>query len=241
LDPTELDKGKSWAAYQSKVASKFASNPSIWLGETSSAACGGQPGVSDSFASGFFWLDQLGYMATYNQKLVVRQTLAGGTYALLRGPGSDPIPAPDYFSSIIWKRTMGTRVLSVVVDSIIPHLRAYAHCAPTNSPFSGSISVLLINLSKLNVSVALPQALASSPRTEFHLTSVSITSTSISLNGDLLRLNSDGSLPSLNGSPVAPSPYAQLAATSYAFVVFHSVTDYFAACNPHSRRDESQL
>lgn len=224
LEPAELDKGKTWAAYQTTMAAMFKTNPPRWLGETSSAACGGEPGVSNTFASTFFWLDQLGYMATYNQQIVARQTLAGGTYALLPGPGANVAPSPDYYASVLWKRLMGTTVLDVSVPSASPKLRAYAHCAPASSSLSGGITLLLINLDKAVVSVSLPPSLSGLLRTEFQLTSPSggLTSTTIALNGVTLTLASNGSLPLLNGVSVAPSRAVKLAATSSAFISFQA-------------------
>eukprot|EP00118_Oscarella_pearsei_P020240 m.218757 g.218757 ORF g.218757 m.218757 type:complete len:101 (+) comp39904_c0_seq14:591-893(+) len=82
----------------------------MWLGETSSAYGGGAPGLSDSFVAGNLWLDKLGLAALRNYTAVCRQTFVGGSYGLLY---ADFRPLPDYYTSVLFKRLVGSKVLKI--------------------------------------------------------------------------------------------------------------------------------
>lgn len=64
---------------------KNLTNGSIWLGEGSSAYGGGAPNISDTYASGFMYLDMLGLLSTHGVDVFVRQALFHGNYSLLNG------------------------------------------------------------------------------------------------------------------------------------------------------------
>jgi hypothetical protein len=80
------------------------------LGETASSFAGGTPGLSDSFASTFGWVDKLGLSASLGLRRVFRQDLvSANAYTLfdLRD-GAVEVPTPDYYASLLWRRLMGT-------------------------------------------------------------------------------------------------------------------------------------
>ena len=118
---------------------------SIWLGETSSSYDGGVPGVSDSFVAGFMWLDKLGVAARLGHKVVIRQSFYGGVYSLIHEKSFDPFP--DYWSSLLYKRLVGRRVLKVRGGIALDRkIRIYAHCASEKSIYSrGSIVFIALN------------------------------------------------------------------------------------------------
>lgn len=63
------------------------------LGETSSAYDSGAPGLSDSFASTFGWIDKLGMASRLGLKRVFRQQLCcGDPYDVLGERGHHPRP-----------------------------------------------------------------------------------------------------------------------------------------------------
>ncbi|KAJ8608917.1 hypothetical protein CTAYLR_005278 [Chrysophaeum taylorii] len=136
----------------------------LWIGEGGGQSSGGQPGSTDSFASGQWYLDSLGAYARGGVDVFCRQDLVGANYGLLEDgcpygglsdvnpvcdPAVQPEPLPDYWNALLWKRIMGPKPLEVGVefasdnndDNASYFLRAYAHFSSDNS----TIGVLLIN------------------------------------------------------------------------------------------------
>jgi heparanase 1 len=114
-----------------------------WLTETGHALYGGEPGISDTFVSTLWWLDELGLLARERVSKVFRQSLIGSSYGLLDQDTMEP--RPDFYASFLWKRLMGKRVYipryHVQPDS---KLRVYAHANPAGKKFT----LLFINTDK---------------------------------------------------------------------------------------------
>lgn len=120
-----------------------------WLTETAHALYGGESGVSDTYASTLWWLDELGVAAQEGITRVFRQSLAGSDYGLLRTDTFEP--APDYFASLLWKRLMGKQVLiPKVFPPADPRLRIYLHRDAAGP------SLLAINVDKENAATIMP-------------------------------------------------------------------------------------
>jgi heparanase 1 len=188
-----LDTIDDWAAEVEGYRDMHAPQTTIWLGETGHAQCGGEPGISDTFASSFWWLDQLGRMALRDQPLMIRQALSGGSYNLIQD--SMLAPAPDYYASVLWKRHMGTKALAVQLQNAPDSLHAYAHCDVAGS---GALVVLLINYAAADAADAsLPVAFLDGTL-EFEAALVSAESelaTAIMLNGTLFEADAAGVVP----------------------------------------------
>ena len=113
----------------------------FWVGEGGGCYNSGYPGLTNTFLSGFWWLDQLGIMAEAGYQGYCRQTLIGGNYGLLNTTTYHP--NPDFYTTLLWHRLMGARVLPLVREGEdTAHLRAYAHC----SKVPGAVALVLINL-----------------------------------------------------------------------------------------------
>ena len=213
LDPTALDEAGKWADAIEAMTAARAPNARLWLDETGNAQCGGEPGVSDRFVSSLWWVDELGLAASHGQNVVVRQTLAGSNYGLI--DDETLAPNPDYWASLLWKRSMGRVVLGVSASGDDASVRAYAHCAPEGK---GGVSLLLVNLhrdSGARVRVAGDGVTAARL---FLVSSPSLSSPEVYLNGKPLRF--DGALPVIEPSEQGvPGGIVNLPAASYAFVV----------------------
>ncbi|KAG1366807.1 Heparanase-like protein 1 [Cocos nucifera] len=212
---------------------------SAWIGESGGAYNSGGKDVSNTFVNSFWYLDQLGMTSTFSHKVFCRQTLIGGNYALLNT--TTFIPNPDFYSALLWHRLMGPGVLHTTHNSS-PFLRSYAHC----SRQSPGVTVLLINLSNstsFDVTVSsdlnlYPNALAQSlvpvtgtgQREEYHLTPQggNIQSRVMLLNGQPLKLTSDGQIPEMK--PVIADTAAPLHVAPHS-IVFARLKDLKApAC-----------
>ena len=206
LSPKNLDEVGRWAAAVEQQRDAAAPGKQVWLGETGSAQCGGEPGVSDAFASGFWWVDELGQMARRGEPVVVRQSLSGSDYGLLDDVTLSP--RPDYWVSVLWKRLMGTVALQVEALGH-PLLRVYAHCARGRP---GAVAMAFANLDTLPVSLHLPGGAGEL----YELTADSLSARELRLNGVALAAAPDGSLPPLSPRAIAAE---EIAPRSYGFVV----------------------
>ena len=139
ISPKYLDEVSVWAKELKHARDKYAPKSELWLGETGSAQCGGEPGVSDQYINALWWIDQLGQLAKLDHKVVIRQNLIGADYALLNADGT---PRPDYYASLLWKKYMGQNVLKVNFDNEDSPLRFYSHC----SRFGNGAVLLALNL-----------------------------------------------------------------------------------------------
>ena len=177
----------------------------ILVGEAGGAYNSGANNVTNTFNSGFWFLDQLGVFAANGHGAYCRQTLAGGFYSLL--DSKTLLPNPDYYSLLAWTKLMGRRSLHVfAIPTKQPLvLRSYAHCLSTRSPLykPGAIVVLLINTSnathvKVNLETEGKSDLASTRRQDFHFTSACpgtlrqiLACRSVLLNGQPLEVTPD--------------------------------------------------
>jgi heparanase 1 len=185
-----LDAVDTWSAEVEGYRDQGAPAAEVWLGETGHAWCGGEPGISDTFASSFWWLDQLGRVARRGQQpIMIRQALSGGAYNLIEDLTLEPMP--DYYASVLWKRHMGTKVLDLQLDAAPDTLHAYAHCDVADA---GSIAVLLINFSEQD---SIPVAFLDGSQ-EFEamvVTAPSVLAKQVAVNGEPFAANPDGTVP----------------------------------------------
>ena len=239
----------------------FHSTVQLWAGEAGGSGGGGLPNLTNSFVSGIWYLDSLGLYASTGTQVFCRQDLVGGFYGLLEDgcpfAGLDPrapectfyppVPNPDYFAALAWKKTMGRRVLRATVRSADvdgdagPYLRSYAHCSPptvgptvaqadaasTRGRGGGGVSFVLINThSSSAINVSMGMALSKLQRLEWHFTSPGGGQGKLSmLNGVPLKISSNGSsggwqLPSLAGVEAAGTDALVIQPGSYSFVSY---------------------
>jgi heparanase 1 len=212
LDPDNLDEIDRWADAVDSARGKIPA----WLDETGNAQCGGAPGVSDTFASSLWWLDELGKLARRGVPVVARQSLSGADYGLLAEPTLSP--RPDYFASLLWHQLMGARVLAATVGKH-RRLRAYVHCTATGAPGfrAGSVTALFINLDGQPVTVAL-DGVASEESQLYRVTAPNLTALTADLNGVQFSVDSDGNPGALNSVP-GEGDTVTLPPRAYAFVL----------------------
>lgn len=176
-----LDEVSKWARKIKSWRDKYSPESELWLGETGGAQCGGQAGMTDRFEGVFWWMDQLGQLAILDHKVMIRQSLIGGDYALI--DRKTFAPRPGYYASLLWKQYMGTKVLKVTSDN--ENIRSYAHCNPGKG-----VSLLVINLDKEKQTLSLPDGMKAYSKRDT-LTADSLDSKTVRLNGVTLRHTSE--------------------------------------------------
>lgn len=232
LDPEILDTLASKTKEVLEKVKLVSPGKSVWLGETSSAYGGGAAGLSDTFAAGFMWLDKLGLAAVLGLRVVMRQVFIGsGSYHLV-DENLDPLP--DYWLSVLYKRLVGPEVLKIEGFSSVARskrVRLYLHCTNRNSYSGGAVTLISMNLSKKPARISVPAPVSSSTVEAFVLQSdqpgkEGLYSRSVKLNGEVLKMVDDKTLPDFKGSRLPPAERLQLPAYSLAFFV---LTDARAA------------
>jgi heparanase 1 len=173
LDPTLASKAfnysflygtDSQALPMIEVSKDFVSNGGeLWVGETAMAWHSGRENVTDTYLSGPWYINALGWLAK-THRVHCRQTLVGGNYGLI--DHFSLLPNPDYFTALLWKRTMGTKVLQAV-SNYPENVLVFAHCALQGN---GAVAVAFINLdSSVSYSVTFSNS-PMTPRDEYVLT-----------------------------------------------------------------------
>jgi hypothetical protein len=219
--PSTLDEIDTWAAAVEAQRDLHAPAKPVWLGETGNAQCGGEPGVSDAFVGGFWWLDELARVARRGQPVLVRQTLSGSNYGMIDDDTLEPLP--DYWTSLLWRRLVGARVLDAPTGKD-PLLRVYAHCARSTAPghAPGAVTLVVLNLDRASaVSLDLDTTFGDEADV-YELASPDPASRELSLNGKALVAGGDGAPPSMAPAIVhrdGGNLRARFGPATYGFVV----------------------
>ncbi|SEB65115.1 hypothetical protein [Terriglobus roseus] len=202
--------------FYAKIRDASIPGKDIWLTETGEAGCGGDP-WSSQFADTFRYVHQLGSLAQRGVKTVMQNTLAASDYAFLNPQTLDP--RPKYWAALLWKRTMGTRVLDPGVPAT-EGLSIYAHCMPNAR---GGVTLVALNTSKdAAQTVSIPV-----PAERYTITSPALFSSSAMLNGHALTVGDNGSLPEMKAVSVKKG-VVSLAPLSISFLTMPDARN--AAC-----------
>lgn len=192
LSPDQLADVEKWAARIEGSVRAHAPKATMWLGETGSAQCGGEPGLSDAFADSLWWMDEMGRVARRGHAVVVRQTLSGSDYGLI--DDRTLAPNPSYWASWLWRNLMGNRALAVSQPSA-PAVRIYAHCTREGAPLAskGAVTALMVNVdpeAPAEVELGAP-----GPVAVLRLEADGLGARTVRLNGERLGVAPDGGPP----------------------------------------------
>jgi len=216
--PSVLDEVKEFESNIETTKKNSSPNSKMWLTETGSSLCGGQKDISSKFISGFWWLDMLGSMAKKGQEVVIRDSLVGGENALI--DSVTLTPKPDYWNSLMWKKFMGKKVVSVEVPSNDTLLRSYAHCTPSTytSYKTGSVTVLAINMSEKSLRLTF-DGITTTNMEAYKIRTNYILGENVLLNDNkVIKLDENSALPQFKPQVIKES-YVDLLPKSYAFIV----------------------
>ncbi|XP_071971961.1 heparanase isoform X1 [Engystomops pustulosus] len=212
-----------------KIVNETVPGKAVWLGETSSAYGGGSPGLSNTYIDGFMWLDKLGMSAKLGIDVVMRQALFGaGSYNLV---DSDFEPLPDYWLSLVFKNLVGSIVLNATTKSSnhvkVGNIRVYLHCTNINNHKykAGDVTLFALNLNNYTQEMKLPSFLSGKFVDEYLLLpgDGGLLSTTVLLNGQVLKMVDEKTLPDLNGKQLLPGSSLTLPSMSFGFFVVKDV------------------
>ena len=143
-------------------------------------------------------------------------------------------PHPDYYTSILWRQLVGRVVLDTTTTGDATLRAAFDGsfwCASARSPYGvGSVVLAWTNSGTQPITLTLPADLAAVASTRFVLAATadgttpvaSLTSDDMYLNGNLLTVTAEGSLPEypLPGVESPPRTPVIAPARTYGFIAF---------------------
>lgn len=197
----------------------------LWVGETSSTYGGGTANASAGFSAGFMWVDKLAIAASLGHRVLCQQVFAQSRYSVL---GEDNLPNPDYWSAVLWRKLVGTKVLEVKDGLDMGRtVRSYAFCANQDQGKKGAVTLVVLNTAKAAATLRVDLGGGGGARAQravlYMQTSYPgvLTSRDVFLNMKLLQLADEvtGELPNLAGANVAAGGKLTLPPVSYGFVV----------------------
>lgn len=203
-----LSKTEAGLAYYEDLRDKYNPGIPIWLTETAETGCGGNPWAA-TYLDTFRYLEQLGRLAKKGVQVVMHNTLARSEYALLDNDTHNP--RPDYWAALLWNRLMGTKVFEAGLD--IEGVDVFAHSLKNSSKGK---AVLIVNTNDSEYSVEIPA------KAKVYLLTPEgkdLQTKTVRLNGHVLKLNHDETLPPINGQKIK-SGQAQLPPHSIMFLSF---------------------
>ena len=194
-------------SYYQGLRDKYNPGAPIWLTETAETACGGNPWAA-TYLDCFRYLEQLGRLAKKGVQVVMHNTLARSEYALLDNDTHDP--RPNYWVALLWNRLMGTKVFEA--GQLTEGVDVFAHSLKNSSK---GFAVLIVNPKESECLIEIPLKAE-----KYLLTSEeNLQTKTIKLNGIVLKLKPDETLPELKGEKIKAGE-VQLPPHSILFLSF---------------------
>ena len=141
-------------------------------------------------------------------------------------------PHPDYWTTLLWRQVVGTRVLASTTsggdDALRQGVTLSLWCAAEQtSPFgAGTVVMPYAVMGTSPVAVSVPASLLGAATVRFVLTAPGgdLQADEVLLNSEPLELNSDGSLKAypISGILAPAAPQITLPGQSYGFVAFEA-------------------
>ncbi|XP_053245519.1 inactive heparanase-2 isoform X3 [Podarcis raffonei] len=182
------------------------------------------------------WLNSLGMLSSQGIDVVMRHSFFDHGHNHLVDQNFNPLP--DYWLSLLYKRLVGPRVLSVHVAGlqrkprlgrvIRDKLRIYAHCTSyhNHNYVRGSITLYIINLHRSRKKIKLVGTLRDKLVHQYVLQPYGqegLHSRSVQLNGQPLTMVDDGTLPTLKPRPLRPGRTLVIPPLTMSFYVVKNV------------------
>lgn len=179
----------------------------MWVTESGDAGCGGNTWAS-TYLDVPRTVNELGLFATITDGVIFHNTLCSSDYGYLDRKTHEP--RPNYWAVLLWNRIMGVEVFDSD-EEIREGAHVYVHSRRDGKP---GYAAAIINNSTTDATVVdLPK-----DAEVYALSSDSLRSSTIMLNGAPLALGEDDSLPELAGRHVEAGAF-EVAPASVVYVV----------------------
>jgi len=189
----------------------------VMNGESASAQCGGQPGVSDTMSDALWYADWIGLNAQEGTSALVRQTLVGTDYGMLDMDTFDP--RPTFLVNVMYRRTVERFRLETLADRA--GIKAHGYCSPGGA---NAVTAVLSNPTEepLVAVITLPDRAVASALQWTVGTGGDPGASRASINGEAPL--ADGTVPDPAGAPVHRAGGGAYAAVPPYAVVFARLT-----------------
>lgn len=173
--------------YYAKIRDEYAPNTPLWVTETGDAGCGGNTWGS-TFLDTFRYVDQMGRFSKKTKGILFHNTLTASDYGLLDSKTHEP--RPNYWAAYIWAKLVGTTVYDTH-EPIREGVHLYAHSRKDGK--DGYVYILINNSKIEKTSIEIPAQVE-----RYTLSATDLRSKETLLNGKLLTLEGECTLPNLN-------------------------------------------
>lgn len=173
--------------YHIPMRDKYMPGAPMWITESADAACGGNTWAS-TFVESIRYVTEL---ALFNQRtdgIIFHNTLASSAYGLLEAETHNP--RPQYWAALLYSKLAGTTVYDTH-EELIEGAHVFAH---SRKDKKDGICYIIVNNSRTDVTtIEVPVC------EKYVLSSDAIRSLDIQLNGTVLQMVDDITMPEING------------------------------------------
>lgn len=134
FDESIISTHRYYASYIKETAGKVP----VCLGETASAQCGGQTGVSDTMLDALWWADWIGIMTQEGSSSFIRQTLMGFHYGTIDPESYEPYPT--FLTMTMFKRLVSSARLKTSSERTM--VKAHGYCSNSKE---NALTIVLAN------------------------------------------------------------------------------------------------
>lgn len=173
--------------YYKKIRDEHAPNTPMWVTETGDAGCGGNTWGS-TYLDTLRYVDQMGRFNKNTVGILFHNTLTASDYALLDSKTHEP--RPNYWAAYLWANLVGTTVYDTN-EEIREGVHLYAHSRKDGK--EGYVYVLINNSKTEKTTIEIP-----SKAERYTLSATHLRSQEVLLNGELLKLEGECTIPTIN-------------------------------------------
>lgn len=176
--------------YYSKQRDKYMPGADMWVTESADAACGGNT-WAPTFVETIRYIDELARFSMNTKGIIFHNTLASSAYGLLESGTHQP--RPQYWGGLLFNMLAGTEVYDTG-EPIREGVHLYAHSRRDGKP--GTCYIYINNSETETMEIEVPEC------TYYTLSADKLRSQKIMLNGKVLEMPDEYTMPDLCGQPM---------------------------------------